>query len=1492
MTTVRRLQAAAAVTAAILAATCWQVGSTASSRRTGDAWAGVAKSSAPTAVFDSAGLFAERPLITYSGAPGATYFALQLKPNLGAVEPRPRDIVVMIDTSASQAGKPLQDARLLVEQIMKKAGPDDRIAVWTVNTPAETKDLGKGLLPANDRQLYDGLLTLEKVVYAAGATDLKGGFKKVLATVNPTPGRHTSLLYIGDGKSALEPLTDADRSNIAAELVDRQIPLFTVPQGKRLHAKSLHGLSAATGGTVIRPMTTERPAEAAARVLAATDVPVLYPTKVEYSESVVEALPTRLPPLRSDSPVLVAGQLKGAQAVSCRIDGHVNGKPRAVVVNETPAGPEAQNFFLINMVRQWRESDRSAPAIMRSDRGLALAFEQTRLARDEFLAQAEWAVGLNKLDAAENLFKAAKEVDPQHGEALAGLKVVSRLKSGEITHAELFKDADANAGNVRMNIAAQGPSTPPVDPVPGGNLLDLERRRRAVQEQQITQSVDETIRLARERVTSEPEFAYDVLKRQLDSVRNAGELSESVRATLANRLEASLRTIQAEGARVRLAREAELQSRMLADARRRAEAGRANEDERIRERVRTFNTLMDQARFELAYREADIFRQELVSRGRAVPPQVQANYQMAINANYVRLHEEIRRDKEAKILLTMLQVDKSHVPFPDEPPVVFPPAEVWRRLTDERKGRYESESLGGYSSKAARLKLKLNEPSRIEQSFDSPLRQVLNEIERLHEVTILINPAPFREAGKERVEEQVVRVGRLSGVSLSTYLAYVLSQIDGTFLVKKDYIEVTTRRAAGLEKVIRAFPVADLVIPIPNAVDQNSLQQSLQLLGGSLSANGQAIFGSVGGGLNLGNFGALGGQIGVVGGGALGALGALGAGGGGQGLLGGGTQGFQGGALGFAGGSGGTNLGFGGGVTGFGGGQQGQFGNLGGQFGLQGGDTSFLLIDLISNIIAPKEWNTRASMILAQNSMQRVDDEDLPTIDISLLNAMQYYQPARALVVRGSARIHNKAGDFSTEAKPPGAAAPLNRGGDVIVFEKGNQGKGDPKVAAAPKAKPDGEPKVPVDPKTIWQEQMASGTMMPRNVVAVADLLAVCLKFDHAAELLKADLRQGIVADDAIFDALAVALEGSKASVEEIERVRLSKIDLNPESAESFLETAQAMADLGRVDKGLELCRRAAALEPTWADPYHKALALAQQSDTASIETIKWAAANLLNREWDADAAAYQQQAKIAVEQLANRLTKQGKADQAESLRSVAAQGRERDLVVELIWSDPADLDLTVKEPTGTSCSVWQPRTPAGGAWDGDRFSQSRESYTAAQAFKGAYELAVRRVWGEPLGHKATIKVTKHQGTPQETVELHTVALDSNGNGTVKLQLDSGRRTATESVPVTGFARRAPLPRISRDEVYAQLRAAADPYASSIRPPRKEDAKSRSSLLETGGELSHQTNVASAVSSGVDLLTSTTISSDRRTMKISFNPAFNGAKLQPRVPVAAVPGGN
>src|SRR5262249_51766019 len=222
--------------------------------------------------------------------------------------------------------------------------------------------------------------------------------------------------------------------------------------------------------------------------------------------------------------------------------------------------------------------------------------------------------------------------------------------------------------------------------------------------------------------------------------------------------------------------------------------------------------------------------------------------------------------------------------------------------------------------------------------------------------------------------------------TLATVLKKILARVPvpsgATYLIRRDVIEITTGQFATAEKAVRVYPVADLVIPIPNAFNQQAIQQTLTILGtpgvGAVIGGfgGLALGGGLGlqlGGIQLGGIqlgGALGLQLGGI------QLGGIQLGGIQLGLQVGGIQlglqvgaqiglqlgaqlGVQVGALQIGGFNfqGNVNLGAGGGFPGFTGGQLGQFGNLGGQFGLQGGNQSQLLITLIRQGVGrPKDW--------------------------------------------------------------------------------------------------------------------------------------------------------------------------------------------------------------------------------------------------------------------------------------------------------------------------------------------------------------------------------------------------------------------------------------------------------------------------------------------------------------------------------------------------------
>ncbi len=105
------------------------------------------------------------------------------------------------------------------------------------------------------------------------------------------------------------------------------------------------------------------------------------------------------------------------------------------------------------------------------------------------------------------------------------------------------------------------------------------------------------------------------------------------------------------------------------------------------------------------------------------------------------------------------------------------------------------------------------------------------------------------------------------------------------------------------------------------------------------------------------------------------------------------------------------------------------------------------------------------------------------------------------------------------------------------------------------------------------------------------------------------------------------------------------------------------------------------------------------------------------------------------------------------------------DLRVTISWNtDATDVDLWVIEPDGTKCFYSHNRTKNGGELSQDQTQgYGPERYQIAKAQPGVYTLIVHYFRPNPnlLGGEThvNVRVTRFAGTPQETVERHTVIL-------------------------------------------------------------------------------------------------------------------------------------
>jgi tetratricopeptide (TPR) repeat protein len=1578
MSTVQRLRLVAAMLALAAAITCSHVWGDAAGRRakpqTTANQDGSRRVSATEDTTNLAQRFAEKPVISYQTTDGQQLFGAQIRVQLPPVGGLPRDLLVLIDTSASQAGPSYQLARETIKALRNQLADNDRLAIWTLNTPAGTRNLTKGFRSPHDAAVNEAIDRLERVEYCSGACDLKTGLLRALKEFDGQANRQQAVILLGDGESAYAPVQNQDRFQIGQEMVAQRVAFFAVPLGAKLNPMNLHGFASTTGGTIVRLLVDETAESLAKRVLQTVSAPVFYPTRHELGEGIVEAYPTRLPPLRADNPTLMVGRLAGTDSFVLAVEGTVAGKPHRFEVREPIAKPEVSNFFLTGVVSQWsKANNKSAPALLRADRALAYAAQQTELTREEYLTQAHWALSEDHFDVAEKLFALAAQVDPHDTEAAQGLQVVKRLKEGRLTRKQLLDEvsaaklrASSPEGNLapkadRLDLqkllvsATQEPRTAdtaqpmPQNNPPSSDLLAEERQRQILAEQQLSDAVDRAIKNARQLLNTDPDSAYNVLKRQLESVTNASNITDRVRSRLTNQLEGQMRDFEVRGRGIKQRLQEEEQRRILAARAAAAAEVESGLIERTRERVRAFTNLMDKARYEEAYKEANLLREESINNGRPVPIQATASYAISLNALNLKELVELKRIREERFLLTLMQTEKSHIPYPDEPPVHFPPTAAWKELTKLRSKRYGYYSFGPAAGENyTKVVGRLNSPMvpSIDSATSLPLSAWLERFrQNLEGTNFYIRPNNGSlEKGDVKVDlyspELNVKIPAMPGASLGSVMSQVLGAVEPplTYYVNHDHIEILKKEDAkyNYNFPLRVYEVADLIIPIPSAINVLGVGQNLAVLGGAASygAAGSPFnaFGNTGA---IGAFGGIGafagfGGLGGLAGGGLGGLGGLAGLGGGIAGLGGGAAG----AGGFGVGGGGIGAAGQGGLLGFGGGQ---LGNLGAGFGFLGARFDWYLVQLIKETIGgARYWvDTRTvTRPVNPNPMAQEPDEDVSGIPENERFNIGYYPPALSLVVRAPSRFRPYVKEpFSPAAGQGGGAAFRNepRRGEMGMLAKNADVKPAAKVSDASNVAPPIKEKKkdedlarsdssPTNRKTgkrvvtpqEWQEALAKNDIPPEHrrgvILAAADFLGQAGEFAHTAEILKGNLRLGIVNEAWVFSALAIALQQSGGSPEELERAWLSAIDLDPKDPDAYMQAAKAMAEAGEHERAITYCRAAASLRPGWADPYADALAYASKSKTVDSDVIHWAVSNLLGREWIVDKELLAQRALAALDQAKARLEAENRREEASRLAKAVAATQRRDLVVELSWAPetPCDLDLEVFEPINTTCSPTKRQSAGGGVLQCDDMTQHREVYTAAEGFSGTYVFRVKRVWGRPRGGTAQLKVVHHQGTENQHIEYHTIQVDQPTE--VKVTLANGRRTHLAEILPPG-----PPPTVpDRDDRAESVRKAREMLRALADPLFRQDLTVRAGGVSPAGtrpagvydlansgiptaRIAYESKVEGVEHIGVELIRKVEVIPSSGEIRVKVVPAFNAAhtlKDRPEVNLPLFPGGN
>ena len=390
-------------------------------------------------------------------------------------------------------------------------------------------------------------------------------------------------------------------------------------------------------------------------------------------------------------------------------------------------------------------------------------------------------------------------------------------------------------------------------------------------------------------------------------------------------------------------------------------------------------------------------------------------------------------------------------------------------------------------------------------------------------------------------------------------------------------------------------------------------------------------------------------------------------------------------------------------------------------------------------------------------------------------------------------------------------------------------------------------------------------------------------EYGQVADIIQAALCQGM-AQSWMYEALGLALLADKAPQADVERAFLSAVDLGG-TVDEIYYAATYLARLELDQVALKLLRTVAASEPTRAETYAMALKLARRSHDP--DGLRWACLGVLQQPWPLDEKEVEQEARLLANATILRLEGEGRHEEALAFRQECENAIARDCIASVSWGGDADVDLLVKEPAGSVCSLRNRRTRAGGlllndgsslASQGSATVGTFETYCCAEALDGKYQVLLRPVWGQVAGGQVSVTVAIHYGTPEQRVLTQQVAL-ADEPVLVEFELAGGRRV--EPLEEHQIATIADSRRALGEAILAQqLSDPSESYATAAY--LRSRGAALTDLARAGvlgprfrGAVGYRP-VITTLPNGTNMTATAVVSADRRYVRITPSPLFSG----------------
>jgi hypothetical protein len=335
---------------------------------------------------------------------------------------------------------------------------------------------------------------------------------------------------------------------------------------------------------------------------------------------------------------------------------------------------------------------------------------------------------------------------------------------------------------------------------PDGELVDQFERRNRAFEGFLRAEVTSALNRARDAMGTRPAEAVNTLELLLDKVRRASDVSPEMRSQLVSQIESALRLAHRQ-------QEIHVERQMTGHhiaaqnaTRSAADHERSSNEQKLAQYLERINALMAEGRYRDAEALASVADEALPGHA-ALHDAVLA----ARTIGYTADMNTLRGMRAKGFVDTMYQVELSHVPTPDQPPILYPDPEVWQSLTSRRKKH--AVDVKPWKPNELKILDEFDETTECD-FFEQPLSNVIDYFKERHGIEIQLDKKALNDAG---VDGGTLVTRSVKGITLRSALKLILHELDLTYVIRTEVLLITSKTAAESIRDIRVYPVADLM---------------------------------------------------------------------------------------------------------------------------------------------------------------------------------------------------------------------------------------------------------------------------------------------------------------------------------------------------------------------------------------------------------------------------------------------------------------------------------------------------------------------------------------------------------------------------------------------------------------------------------------------------------------------------------------------------------